>query len=136
MDMTKPLPIKEIVAALGFLTGAVTFVYGLGFKNANKENSNADLVQTVTDLKQTVMDLKDTVVCNSTIQRTLIIEVAKQGTAKDKLTNSVTSLALKVAASPLEFAKIMEGKTFEVIPQEPTKSMEAPELRIKITPQK
>jgi hypothetical protein len=41
--MTKNIPIKEIIAGLGFVTGAVTFVYGLGLKNANKENHNAQL---------------------------------------------------------------------------------------------
>ena len=129
--MIRSLTIKDLIAALSFCGAVVMFFYARGVKDANKENNTAELTEKVSKLEQNMTifsaDQQSLILTVGDIKERFDNYVMKQ----DQLSGSVKLLALKVAASPLEFSKILDGKTFEIVPSE-KKSM--PEMKIKITP--
>jgi hypothetical protein len=123
----------KVIAGIAALYGGYKFIYGLGADNANKANNTAKVETTVNELKLSVDLLNVNMLEYGKIQLESTVKLDAYSLKQDQLTNSVKSLALKVTDSPLEFSRIMDGKTFEVV-QEPTKSMEFPEVKMKITP--
>jgi hypothetical protein len=78
--MIKGIGIKEIIAALTFIGGGVMFIYGQGMKNANKENDNTALVQSVDQLKTEVTSVKSTLVLQGESIRTLSTDITNYQT--------------------------------------------------------
>jgi hypothetical protein len=126
--MLKNIGIKEIIAALGFLTGAITFVYGLGFKNANKDNRNLILESKV-----------DMLVKNDSL-KTMQFEVFmqlmnEQKTSLDTYVNQQKALVKNYSQfvqdntkSVQEWKTYMNGLTFEIV------SSKFPDTKILIQP--
>ena len=131
--MIKSLTIKEISIYLSLAGSILLWVYNFGGKNAVKDVNTVDLTEKVTRLEKNMdifsADQQSLILTVGNFQKRFDNYVMKQ----DQLSGSIKSLALKVAESPLEFARIMEGKTFEVVQDEPMKSI-FPSPKIRITP--
>jgi glucose-6-phosphate 1-dehydrogenase len=125
--------IKEIISALTFLSGIIIAVYGFGVKNANKDNHSAKIESNVNLLLKNdslkTLQFKDFA---EILNKHLDATKSEKNDFK-ALINSVNSLALKIAETPAEYARIMQGLTFEVVQDEPMKSV-FPNPKIRITP--
>ena len=128
--MTVKFGFKEISTVISAIIAVSSIIYAMGVKDANKDNHSARIEKNV-NLLLTNDSLK-------TLQLGEVIRIMNdhleankmQSQAVTALTKSVNSLALKVAETPGEYAKIMQGLTFEVVE---TKSY-FPDTKIKITP--
>lgn len=129
------LTIKDLISILTFFSGIAIAIYGYGVKNANKANNTADLVEKVILLERTVNNLsayqQDLIVKVSGIENKFDNYVMKQ----DKLTVNFSKLAMKISESNEELMTYMNGLTFEVVQDEPMKSVfPNPKIRIQQVP--
>jgi hypothetical protein len=115
--------------------GGYKFIYGLGFEGANKENNSARIEKNVNLL------LKSDTLKTKQYAELLIIVTGHlksnklQDSSFDALTKSVKALAQVVAKTPAEYVRLLEGKSFEVIQDEPMKSVfPSPKVRIHKVP--
>jgi hypothetical protein len=122
----------KFVALILAVYGGYKFIYGLGHSDAMEQNNNAELVKTVDELKISVNKVNTNIVDYGQIQQEMTIKVDNYTAGQDKLINSVKSLALIVAKTPVEFARIMDGKSFEFVQSDVMKSVPSG-LKIHIT---
>jgi hypothetical protein len=128
-----------IVSSVSFLLSAALAVFSyLSLHNTSiKKQAIEDYVK---QNKQVNYEIKvDTLVNRmDRVLSSLTLHLADNKQARTEfvsLQNSVKSLALKVAESPLEFARIMEGKTFEIVQYEPIKNVfPDPKIRMRKIP--
>jgi hypothetical protein len=125
--------IKEILSILGYIIAAGSFIFALGISKANKENNTADLSEKVTKLEQTVntfsKDQQNLILTVDDIKVKFDNYIMKQ----DKLTVNFLKLAMNISESNAELMTYMNGLTFEVVQDEPMKSV-FPNPKIKIIP--
>jgi hypothetical protein len=121
------LKLKDYIGYISGIVGVVSFVFALGIKSANKDNHNAGIEKKVDILVKN--DSLKTVQYYELLEfnKILVPYMEKQ----DQLIQNYSNFVQDNTRSVQEWKTYMNGLTFEIIQQEPMKSI-FPETKIKI----